>query len=65
MFGLPGIYLPSNNALGRRTGRYSTTTSGGYSPVLDIIQDSTFSIDPRAEEGMFIDAVESYGIRNK
>lgn len=62
--GVPGVQLPSTNALGRRSAMYSTTTAGGYSPVLDLLENATFSIDPMAEPGMYVDPLLSLRMRN-
>jgi hypothetical protein len=40
--GTPGIHLPSGSALGRRSAIYSTSMSGGYSPVLDLLEQRNF-----------------------
>lgn len=62
--GVPGVQLPSTNALGKRSAMYSTTTAGGYSPVLDLLENATFSIDPMAEPGMYVDPLMSLRMRN-
>jgi hypothetical protein len=49
-FGLPGIYLPSSNP-NRLTAKLAVSTEAGYEPILDILQQATFSIDPRKEVG--------------
>ena len=48
--GLPGVYLPSSNP-NRLTAKLAVSMDGGYEPMLDILQQSTFSIDPRKEVG--------------
>lgn len=47
--GMPGLYIPSSNPF-RATARMLATTEQGYSPVIDLFQQSTVSIDPYAEE---------------
>lgn len=63
--GVPGVQLPSTNALGRKSAMYSTTTAGGYSPVFDLLENATFSIDPMAEPGMYVDPLLSLRMRNR
>jgi hypothetical protein len=57
--GLPGIYTPSTNPA-RATSRYAVTSSGGYEPAIDILQSSTFSIDPFATQGSFTGPTQSF-----
>ena len=57
--GLPGIYTPSTNPA-RATSRYAVSSAGGYEPAIDILQSSTFSIDPFATQGSYTGAVQSF-----
>lgn len=47
--GFPGLYLPSSNPF-RATARMVASTEEGYQPILDILQQVTFSVDPYATE---------------
>jgi len=47
--GLPGLYLPSSNPF-RASARMLASSEDGYQPIIDLLQQATFSIDPRAEE---------------
>jgi hypothetical protein len=61
-FGLPGFHLQSQNPF-RETGQYLISTEGDYSPVGEILQGSTFQIDPRAKLGVTVrSAAESFRI---
>ena len=59
--GLPGIYTPSTNPA-RVTSRYAVSSTGGYEPALDILQSSTFSIDPFATTASYTGPSESFRI---
>lgn len=54
-YGLPGVMLPSSNA-NRGAARMLVSTEGDeFSPILRILQDSTFSIDPARQVSSMAD----------
>lgn len=57
--------MASNNATGRRVATYLTSDDEGYSPILDILSDASFSLDPRATADSYIDPLTSFRIRNQ
>jgi hypothetical protein len=56
--GFPGVYLPSANPF-RATARMVTTTEAGYEPMLDLMQQATFTVDPLAESGAYTDPLST------
>lgn len=46
-FGFPGLYLPSSNPF-RATAKMLASSEEGYQPVIDLLQQATFSVDPFA-----------------
>jgi len=63
--GTPGIYVPSTNAMQRRSAVFLTSRDATTTPVGSLISGATFSIDPRAEVGAFTDPMISLRMRNK
>jgi hypothetical protein len=47
--GFPALYLPSSNQF-RATARMIASSEDGYQPIIDLLQQATFSIDPSAKE---------------
>lgn len=45
--GFPGLYLPSSNPF-RATAKMLASNEDGYQPVIDLMQQATFSVDPFA-----------------